>query len=106
MSSTNAERHKRIDEAKHIWHSGDQAFQKREYKVALRCYRAAHDLVIDIPGMHRAAHERLVEVHRELGMWSAWARDNALLVSAPLGGFQVLGFLARAGRVFSRPQTR
>ena len=105
MSDT-TDQHKRIDEAKHIWHSGDHAFHKGEYKVALRCYKAAHDLVIDVPRMHRAAHQRLVEVHRELGMWSAWARDNALLVTAPVGSFRVIGLVARAGRFFARPQTR
>ncbi len=106
MSNTTAERHKRIDEAKKIWHSGDHAFHRGEYKVALRLYVAAHHLVTDHPSMHRAAHERLVEVHRELGMWSAWARDNALLVTAPVGSFRVISLFARAGRIFSRAQTR
>jgi hypothetical protein len=102
----NTDAHRRADEARTLWHEGDHAFHRGELKVALRCYQAAHQLVVDQPRLHRAAHQRLAEVHRELGMWTAWARDNALLITAPLGSFHAVGAVARVGRLFVGAQIK
>lgn len=93
--------HKRADEAKKLWHEGDHAFRQADPELALRFYRAAHDLVRDCPRLHRASHERLAAAHRELGLWTAWAFDNALLVTAPLGSFRIVGAIARKTKWFT-----
>ncbi len=88
----------RVRLAKKCWHEGDHAFRRGDYSAALRLYRGAHDLVVDLPRWHRLAHEKLCPLHRETGRWVAWTRDNVLLTSAPLGTFHLLAALTRAGR--------
>ena len=79
--------------ARRLLREGDKACRKGDWLLARRLYTNAHELLRHSPADHRLVHEKLVRVNRELGNWRSWLVGNLLLMSAPLGTFQLLARL-------------
>ena len=79
--------------ARRLLREGDKACRQGDWPLARRLYASAHEQLRHCPADHRLVHEKLVRVNRELGNWSRWLAGNLLLMSAPLGTFQLLARL-------------
>ncbi|MCA9773467.1 MAG: hypothetical protein KC466_13720 [Myxococcales bacterium] len=89
------EREVRVKEAQALLDEGDVHFQAGRLVEARDLYYRAHDLVIDVPRAHRAAHARMLPVHVALGMTRDIRADRFLLAFAPLGVFHLIALPAR-----------
>lgn len=68
---------------------GDRLVELGRLDDARAAYTAAHDVVLDLPVLHREAHVRLLPVHQALGLRGAVLEDRVLLLLAPVGVFRL-----------------
>ena len=86
----------RARQAEALWAQADRAMAAANHADAYRLYTEAHDLVTDCPDLHRRSHERLQVINRLTGNWREYLGDRFLLLTAPLGVFQLVAFFLRS----------
>ncbi len=84
----------RAEVAAAAFRQGDQLAAAGRHTDARSAYTAGHDVVLDLPLLHRAAHERLLPVHRALGLKRDVLEDQLLLLLAPLGVFVLAAWVS------------
>ncbi len=77
----------RAEVAAAAFRQGDRLVAAGRLDDARSAYTAAHDVVLDLPALHRQAHQRLLPVHQALGRRADVFEDQLLLLLAPVGIF-------------------
>lgn len=92
----------RAERAVALWSRGAREHASGDPATAFATLELAHDLVTDLPGGHREAHERLLPVETELGRTRDVRVGRLLLALAPLGIFTLLAWYFRATEDYRR----
>lgn len=86
----------RADMALAAFRQGDRFVETGRLEDARAAYTAAHDVVLDLPVLHREAHHRLLPVHEALELKGPAFEDRLLLLFAPVGVFWLASIFLRA----------
>lgn len=89
------ERHERAQEA---WRAGLLQEASGDVAAAYGNFRVAHDLVVDCPRLHQAAHRHLRRINAKRRSYRELATDMFLLGLAGVGSFELVALLMQ-GRV-------
>ena len=79
-----------------LWAKGDACLEAGDRDAAYAHYTTAHDLIMDCPRLHLAAHRRLRRVTRFHRDKREFLTDTLLVRLAPLGIFEVIAFAMRS----------
>ena len=79
-----------------LWEDGDACLEKGDREGAYARYTAAHDLIMDCPSLHLAAHRQLRQVTRFHRDKREFWTDTLLIWLAPLGIFEAIAFAMRS----------
>ncbi len=88
----------RIARAEALFTEAEACEARGELDAAYARFTEGHDLIVDCPRMHLVAHRHLLRVNRALGRREALT-DRLLLLFAPLGVFELVGFFQRKSLV-------
>jgi hypothetical protein len=80
-----------------LWDAGEGCVQAGDRAGAYAKFTCAHDLIMDCPRLHLAAHRHLREVTRYHRDPREFWTDTVLIWLAPFGIFEALAFAMRSG---------
>lgn len=79
-----------------LWNEGDACLERGDRDGAYAHYTTAHDLIMDCPRLHLAAHRHLRQVTRFHRDKREFWTDTILIRLAPLGIFEAISFAMRS----------
>ena len=79
-----------------LWKAGDASVQAGDHAEAYAQFTAAHDLIMDCPRLHLAAHRQLRQVTRLHRDKREFWTDTFLIWFAPIGIFELVAFAMRS----------
>ena len=79
-----------------LWEAGNASIQAGNRAEAYAQFTAAHDLIMDCPRLHLAAHRQLRQVTRFHHDKREFLTDIFLIWLAPIGIFEILAFAMRS----------
>lgn len=92
--------------AREAWRTGRTHEAGGNLEAAYECFRTAHDLVVDCPRLHQAAHRHLRRINAKRRSYRGLATDMFLLGTAGIGSFELVALLMKGqvlgGRVCGR----
>jgi hypothetical protein len=82
-------------QAEAAWQLGMQDEQSNRLEEAYVHFRKAHDLVVDCPRLHHAAHLHMRRLNLKRRAYRELLTDVVLLGLAPLAIFEIVAFLMK-----------